>query len=217
MNMQIVLICCLLCADVIVSGLNTGTTARRDLRQLNASAYHGSLGAGDSVRAVEEDDAVAAMLTSSNIMALATALHGEAPSADNALITLGLLAKLLGEGSGVSENATLASAALLTDATTIVATELQDVLAKRPKCLGGQAPKRLGLFISLEGTTAQGHPWASLVDLLHIQIELELVAPGSGQDASNLQAILAHAELRRECHTASPEEVLRRRAACSSQ
>ena len=74
------------------------------------------------VRGVEEDNA---LLTSSSIIALDTAFASETPTSENALLTLSLLAQLLGGGTGLSYEAIVSTRMLLNATSGTIATEIQ--------------------------------------------------------------------------------------------
>jgi cysteine-rich repeat protein len=78
------------------------------------------------LRGVEEDNA---LLTSSCIIALHTAFTSEAPTEDNAILTLSLLAQLLGGGTDLSYQAIVSSRMLLGATSGTIDTEAQDRLA----------------------------------------------------------------------------------------
>jgi cysteine-rich repeat protein len=79
-----------------------------------------------SLRQIDSD---AVLLDSNNIMAIATAFSKDAPTVDNALVTVSLLAKLLSSAEAVSAEARMASARLLFDATNILSLSSHSIAA----------------------------------------------------------------------------------------
>jgi cysteine-rich repeat protein len=92
-------------------------------------ASSGSMQTSRAATSLRQIDSDAVLLDSNNIMAMATAFSKDAPTVDNALVTVSSLAKLLSGAESVSAEARIASARLLLDATNILSLSSDSIAA----------------------------------------------------------------------------------------
>ena len=117
---------CGLCVSPGVVAAATSAQGRRVPRIHDMAQSLAAPRVDSQLRGVEEDNA---LLTSSCIIALHTAFTSEAPAEANAILTLSLLAQLLGGGTDLSYEAIVSSRMLLGATCGTIDTGLQDRLA----------------------------------------------------------------------------------------